>query len=298
MTGPVAIGKLIHPDFQAGFFYDDNPGVAPCSGCDNIIEPRPDRITGGWLRADLCRDCRDAQELTEERKEQAKRKRRATLARLERTGLPRRYAELRLTHQVMLKDRESLASLKERCGPGAVGVTPHNAAVIYAMEAYAPEKHSLYVMGPVGSGKTCLAAALTAKMAVAEHDVWFTSEADLLDHERRMISDSRLPNALERACQVPVLVLDDFGACEQRSLWTLDKVERLFCSRYNAMLPVVITSNVSFHDLAARYGARIHSRLCEMVTPRGLLELEGQDWRMATHGFPVVSPLATQGRRA
>ncbi|MFH1464675.1 MAG: ATP-binding protein [Pseudomonadota bacterium] len=281
MSAPQAIGKMIVPDFQGDFFFDEDPGARPCVDCG---QPVPSRHGPGakWFNPGLCLSCRDAREVERERQELQERAHRAAMARLHRCDIPKILAGSRLGRQLAQKIGETIHDLSVRCAGEAVGVTPRNGAVVEALERYVPSDHSLYIMGTVGSGKSYLAAALAAELALSGLSVWFRSEAELLADERRRVQGGREEDPFLRASEVEVLVLDDFGSSDRMTDWALDMIEGLICSRYNAMRPIVFTSNLPFQEVARHYGERVYSRLCQMVTPTGVLELAGQDWRKET----------------
>ncbi len=285
MSEPQAIGKLIVPDFQRDFFFDEDPGARPCSVCGQLVASRHGP-GGRWFNTGLCGSCRDAQEAEREREEHEERDHRAAMIRLRRCDIPKILAGPRLERQLALENGETISELHARCAGEAVGVTYRNAHVVETLERYSPSDQSLYIVGSVGSGKRFLAAALATKLALSGRSVWFRAEADLLRDERRRVQGVREEDPFQRASEVEVLVLDDFGSSDRMTDWALDMIEGLICCRYNAMRPIVFTSNLPFQEVAGRYGERVYSRLCQMVTPRGLLELEGQDWRREMTSTP------------
>jgi DNA replication protein DnaC len=135
---------------------------------------------------------------------------------------------------------------------------------------------SLLLTGPVGSGKTHLAAAIcrhliengrNARFAICERYY-----SDLRESYRAGNSEEAVIAPLER---VTFLVLDDLGAGslsdhERRSTLTL------LSRRLNAKLTTIVTTNWSLPKIAERMDDRIASRLAAFRA----IELVGSDRRL------------------
>jgi|GEM_PF-5011608 len=158
----------------------------------------------------------------------------------------------------------------------------------------------LVLVGPVGRGKSFLAAACVRALLSAgkveppdpffrgeflgesqverrEAAAWITVPA-ALEHRRREFSADRqgdASKAWDRAEGAQVAVLDDLGA-EKLSPWAVEQVFILVNARYEAALPIITTTNANPAELADRLGERAASRLAEMT--RGYM-LDGPDRR-------------------
>jgi DNA replication protein DnaC len=134
----------------------------------------------------------------------------------------------------------------------------------------------LFVTGPVGTGKTHLAAATIRRLTESNIDATFKRCAQFYEDIREMFrlnnSESFMLSLLERT---RILILDDLGAgslsdCERR--FTLEILDR----RMNRLRPTVVTSNWSLKNIAEKMDDRIASRLSAFTG----IELSGQDLRL------------------
>ena len=114
-----------------------------------------------------------------------------------------------------------------------------------------------------GCGKTHLAAAIANYRRAQGKSVLFVVVPDLLDHLRSTFSpDSKISydEFSEKLKGTPLLILDDFGE-QSATPWAQEKLYQLINYRYNARLPMVVTTCLSLDEIETRISSR-------MVDPR------------------------------
>lgn len=127
-----------------------------------------------------------------------------------------------------------------------------------------------YFYGGVGTGKTFLAAIVAQSFISDGRQVIFGDMPSLLADIKATFDGGESTSAfLDKLLTVDLLVLDDIGA-EKITDWSASQVYLLINGRYNAGLPVIVTSNYDFDGLVKRYGSdivakRFTSRLREMT---------------------------------
>jgi DNA replication protein DnaC len=126
----------------------------------------------------------------------------------------------------------------------------------------------LVFIGPYGSGKTHLAAAIANYRASQGYPVMFVVVPDLLDHLRATFSPDSTTSYDQRFDDVrtaALLVLDDLGT-QATTPWVREKLYQLFNHRYNAALPTVITTADRMDQIDERLRSRmLDQRLCTVM---------------------------------
>ena len=154
-----------------------------------------------------------------------------------------------------------------------------NARTLELLEQWIPPWGSIFLSGPVGSGKSQALACLVRKLIEGGGSALWTSEQRLM----RMIREDfgRRGSTLQREiCDAPILVVDDLGAAA-RTDWERRIFEEILSERSDNRRPILMTSNYSLDDLRALYsgaydernqdpirGDRIMSRLSQMIGNR------------------------------
>lgn len=133
-------------------------------------------------------------------------------------------------------------------------------------EAYARSLDGwLVLMGGYGCGKTHLAAAIGNYRTGMGEEPLFVVVPDLLDHLRSTFSPTSrttYDRVFDEVRTTPLLVLDDLGT-QSATPWAREKLYQIFNYRYNARLPLVITTAASLEEIDPRIRSRmLDSRLC------------------------------------
>lgn len=139
-----------------------------------------------------------------------------------------------------------------------------NAAKSFVNECHQnPYGLGLLFTGPVGSGKTYLAASIANELLEAQMEVLFLVVPDLLDELRASYkTDKNEMDLLDTARTIPILILDDLGAHNYTD-WTRNRLYSIINYRMNEQLPTVITSNLSLDEMEEFLGVRTTSRIIQ-----------------------------------
>jgi DNA replication protein DnaC len=150
---------------------------------------------------------------------------------------------------------------------------------------YPSVEHGLLFMGPVGVGKTHLAAAILRGLVDKQVPCLFYEFGALLKEIQQSyntVSQTSELSVLEPVYEAEVLLLDELGASKPTE-WVLDTVRQIISTRYNDRKLTLFTTNyldvscgLADETLGDRVGVRIRSRLYEMCRT---VVIEGEDYR-------------------
>nr|DAZ16589.1 MAG TPA: Replicative helicase [Caudoviricetes sp.] len=121
----------------------------------------------------------------------------------------------------------------------------------------------LILRGPAGTGKTSLGVCLLKEALEIGKGCLMISMPNLLDNMLTLSKgDSVAFMSYEQKLRnIPLLLLDDFGAEYSKSEWVAAKVESIIIDRYNRMRPIILTTNYSDNWTKENYSQRIYDRL-------------------------------------
>ena len=135
----------------------------------------------------------------------------------------------------------------------------------------------LYIEGSYGTGKTHLAAAIAIYLTEREYSVVMKTSFDLFEEIKRTFDDTERTEAEVTTAykDCDLLIIDDLGK-EQCTDWSMSVLYSIVNDRYEAMKPMIITTNFNGKDLIKAmtpkgYGSQkigaIISRLREVSKP-------------------------------
>ena len=121
----------------------------------------------------------------------------------------------------------------------------------------------LILRGPAGTGKTSIAVSLLKEALKLGRGCLMISMPNLLDN---MLTLSKGDNVAylsyeQKLRNIPLLLLDDFGAEYSKSDWVASKVESVIIGRYHDMKPVILTTNYNNNQTKDHYSERVIDRL-------------------------------------
>jgi DNA replication protein DnaC len=116
-----------------------------------------------------------------------------------------------------------------------------------------PGRNGLLIMGPCGTGKTHLAFSIANMLLSRGSQVIAMTAIELLARIKKTYSKSVIDeeDVLQVYSTVPLLIIDDLGK-EKATDWTASTIYSIIDRRYNALLPVIVTTNYSEKELIQR----------------------------------------------
>ena len=165
------------------------------------------------------------------------------------------------------------ADVPARFRKAMLAVLPGSEMAVHVWEKVAAlTSGSLWIGGPIGSGKTYLATAYywrRCDSGEVKSARWW-SVPELLDAIRDSYRHPDQPNPVVWAKTCDLLLLDDLGA-ERLTAGTQEFVQEalygLVSARHDNMRDTIVTTNYTQDLLAERLGDRIVSRLVGMCKP-------------------------------
>lgn len=131
-------------------------------------------------------------------------------------------------------------------------------------ENFSKNGDSLLFMGGTGLGKTHLSSALAKTVIDGGYDVLYTSALNMIsDFEKAKFKGE---GDTSRYLDAELLIIDDLGT-EGSGAFTESFIYNVIDTRICKGMPTVVSTNLTAHELSARYGERIFSRLLGVYKP-------------------------------
>jgi DNA replication protein DnaC len=166
-----------------------------------------------------------------------------------RAGVPRRYLLSRLENYV----------------PATENIQAFEVLKNHVQQILNKEPVSLVLAGQVGVGKTHLACGMTYRFLSQGLRSWFISFVDLMRKIRQgkghpWEDEQGEMRLMQRATCVQVLLLDDIGINGLVD-WDRQVLDEIVNTRYEKMMPTIVTTNLAIGSLEAAAGQRTLDRL-------------------------------------
>lgn len=132
----------------------------------------------------------------------------------------------------------------------------YDAAVAFGRRVKSGEHPSLYIAGPIGTGKTMLASCLALDLIRLGYAVLWSNVGDVLRSLRATFhSTENEENVISLYASPPILVLDDLGK-ERPTEWASEQLFAIFNRRYERGKVTIVTTNYGGDDLVRRLTPR------------------------------------------
>lgn len=131
------------------------------------------------------------------------------------------------------------------------------------LEANLKSGKGLILRGPAGTGKTSIAVSILKEVLALKQGCMMISMPSLLDIMLTLSKGDRVAflNYEQKLRNIPLLLLDDFGAEYSKSDWVHKKVESIIIGRYHDMKPVILTTNYNNDQTKDHYSGGVIDRL-------------------------------------
>lgn len=137
----------------------------------------------------------------------------------------------------------------------------------------------LLLYGPVGTGKSYLAACVANALIDVWKSVKFTTIRRVADDMARVYGGKT--DFLDALCRYDLVVIDDFGASEGMTPAKIAEMFQIVDALYESGTPVIYTTNMDIETMKHEKDVRlysIYSRIIERCRP---INVNGKDKRIA-----------------
>lgn len=142
-----------------------------------------------------------------------------------------------------------------------------------------------------GTAKTAFASIILLEALKKGHTAYFTDlDACIAAIMRGWYDEDREHEFKKKVLHSDFLVIDDIGGMEIKTRGNLDLISTAltttFRHRANALLPTILTSNLSLNEIDREFGERLQSIMHEHLQ---IIECQGEDYRRVIAQLPKRS---------
>ena len=144
------------------------------------------------------------------------------------------------------------------------------------------EGRNIVLLGPPGAGKTHLAIALAVKVLGAGHRAYFINAMDMTRKLAEATERNHLPRLIKNLTKIRLLILDEVGYLEL-SKAQANLLFQIISLRYEAHLPIILTSNKAFGDWASVFAGdavMASAALDRLLHKSTILIIRGESYRL------------------
>lgn len=143
--------------------------------------------------------------------------------------------------------------------------------------SFSKKSGSILLFGDTGLGKTHISLAIANTVLQAGYSVIYDSVINILrEIEKEHFGYDRASDTLDLVLDVDLLILDDLGT-EFESKFYNSIIYNIINTRINRNMPVIISTNMDFSAISARYSGKVASRI---ITEYECFEFKGDDVRL------------------
>lgn len=240
------------------FKYPEIPEALYCKYCHKklgwkgLVNPFQKMSILSWISIVDC-DCKEYQDEKEKQKQLEEKQK------MEQEEFERRQAEIDKIKKVFKNSNITRRGMKRTFSSFEVNKTNRKAYEISKKyvenwEKFKAEGTGLIYIGKFGTGKTHLAFAIANELLNKGIPVVYETLINLMEKLKlgyEKDSDLGYYEVLKLYCECDLLIIDDLGK-EKLSEWVLEKLFQIINTRYENMLPILITTNYNEEEIIKR----------------------------------------------